>query len=123
MIMESSTSGSITTSRDIKTELQDKKYSIISADQFSLNHELIAARQSLWHDWSNLASDNYLKNNARFRLRRFANFYFRPDTELILDFPPTTYFQSTELNSYAGGIQRKLGHLQESTLQIPFCMN
>ena len=110
----------ITINRDIRSELQEKKYATISADEFSIVQPLTAAMQNLWMDWNDLEQDNYLKDNACFRLRRFAYIYFLPGTGEILPFPETPYFQSSELNSYAGGIQRKFAPLLDSTLTNKF---
>ena len=104
-------SNTITVNRDIPSELQEKKYVTISANEFSITPQLTAARQNLWMDWNNLEPDNYLKDNACFRLRRFAYLYFLPDTGEILPFPPMPYIQSTEINSYAGGIQIGRAHV------------
>ena len=65
---------------------------MMAADDFSVNPELAEAKQRLWSDFDDLELDNYLKDGARFRLRRFANFYFRPDTEEIKPLPHTSYF-------------------------------
>jgi hypothetical protein len=110
----------IYTHRDISSELNNNGYIMLAADDFAINPALIDAKQCLWSDFDKLEPDNYLKGGARFRLRRFANFYFQPSTQEILPFPHTTYFQDESLNSYAGGIQRKLVHLTDSTLANPF---
>jgi len=111
---------SINTHRDIFSELCNKNYLMMLADDFSISSALTDAKQRLWSDWNDLEPDNYLKNNARFRVRRFANFYFLPNTQEIQPLPHTTYFQESKINRYAGGIQRKLAHLKESTLTNPF---
>ncbi len=106
--------------RNICTLLKENKYVSISANEYSFNPQLLQSKQHFWSDWDDLKPDNYLKNNASFRLRRFAYFYFQPSKEEILPLKQTTYFQSTELNSYAGGIQRHLSHLKDSTLKNEF---
>lgn len=110
----------ITINRDICSALQENKYATISAGEFSVAPQLTAARQRLWADWNDLPPDNYLKDGASFRLRRFAYFYFLPSAGEVRPFPPTPYFQASELNSYAGGIQRKFAHLNDSTLTNQF---
>ena len=100
--------------------LQGNKFATISASEYSFSPELAKSRQQLWSDWNDLPPDNYLKNDASFRLRRFANFYFQPSKQKILPLEQTAYFQSSELNSYAGNIQRHLAHLKDSTLNNQF---
>lgn len=53
-------------------------------------------------------------------MRRFANFYFRPNTQEIQPLPHTVYFQDEMLNHYAGGIERNLAQLKSLTLTNPF---
>ena len=113
---------SITIKRDICSELQKNKYVTVSADEFSVPPQLTEAKQRLWADWNDLPPDNYLKDGASFRLRRFAYLYFLPSTGEVLSFPPTPYFQASELNSYAGGIRRKFRHLHDSTLTNQFLL-
>ena len=110
----------ITINQDVCSALQEKKYATILAGEFSVAPQLTDARQRLWADWNDLPPDNYLKDGASFRLRRFAYFYFLPSTGEVRPFPPTPYFQARELNSYAGGIQRKFSHLHDSTLTNQF---
>ncbi len=41
----------ITVDRVIHTELQEKKYAVIAADEFAILPELADDRQHLWADW------------------------------------------------------------------------
>jgi len=111
---------SITVNRNIRSELSENKYATISANEYSFTPHLLESKQRFWTDWNDLEPDNYLKGDASFRLRRFAYFYFQPSNEEILPFAQTPYFQSNTLNSYAGGIQRHLAHLKDSTLNNRF---
>jgi len=113
----------ITTNLDICSELKENKYAKILADDFSVAPRLLDDWHHFSMGWNNLQADNYLKDNACFRLRRFAYIYFLPDTGEILPYPPTPYFQSSELNSYAGGIERDFAPLLDSTLQNKFLHN
>ena len=113
-------SAPIMINRHIRSELNENKYAIISADEFSFAPQLLESKQHFWADWNDLEPDNYLKDNACFRFRRFAYFYFQPSNEEILPLKQTPYFQSSELNSYAGGLQRQLAHLKGSTLNNRF---
>ncbi|NOX92077.1 MAG: 2OG-Fe dioxygenase family protein [Gammaproteobacteria bacterium] len=117
------TKNPITTNLDIRSELKENKYVTILADDFSVAPGLLDDWRRFSTDWNDLKEDDYLKNNICFRLRRFAYIYFLPDTGEILPYPPTPYFQSSELNSYAGGIERKFAPLLDSTLRNPFLHN
>ncbi len=101
---------------DIRSELKENRYTTISANEYSFTPQLLESKQHFWDDWNDLEPDNYLKDNASFRFRRFAYFYFHPSNEELLPLKQTPYFQSSELNSYAGGIHRHLAHLKDLTL-------
>jgi hypothetical protein len=83
----------------------------MTADDLAINAELTGAKQRLWSDFDDLEPDNYLKDGARFRLRHFANVYFRPNIQEIRPLPHQAYFQDKSINEYAGGIQRNLAPL------------
>ncbi len=106
--------------QNICSELQKKKYALISADKFFFPANLETDKQLFWRDWENLNPDKYLENGARFRLRRFCYMYFVPAFAEILPFPPMPYFQSSKLNTYAGDIQREFAPVLNSTLHNKF---
>lgn len=110
----------ITVDRVIRSELQEKKYALISAEEFSFAPELVVDRQHLWADWDDLKLDNYLKDNGRFRQRRFGLFYMLPSTGELLPLSPAAYIQTRKINTYAGGIARKFAPLLEKTLTNQF---
>ncbi len=112
----------ITAQRKFCSELAGKKYVHMPADEFTIAPKLGVDQQRFWADWNQLDPDNYLRDDGHFRLRAFAYLYFLPCAGEILPFPPTSYFQADELNSYAGGIQRNFSPMSESTLTNQFLM-
>lgn len=110
----------ITANGEISSKLQEDKYIVLSADEFSIAPQLESSMQELWKDWDDLEPDKYLKNSATFRLRRFSYMYFLPHTGELVPFPEMPYFQPSEINSYAGGIERKFAPLPDSTLRNNF---
>ena len=110
----------ITVNRKIQPILREQKYILLSSDDFSIASGLRTSMQDMWKDWDDLRADNYLKDGARFRLRRFSYMYFLPLTGEILPFPEIPYFQPSEINTYAGGIERKFAPLLDSTLTNDF---
>jgi len=113
----------ITVDREISTELREKKYALILAKEFSIAPELAADRHHLWSDWNNLKVDNYLKDDRRFRQRRFGLFYLLPSTGELLPMKSVPYTQSRKVNTYAGGIARKFAPLLDATLTNQFLHN
>lgn len=110
----------IKVNRAIRSELRDKKFAVIKADEFSIAPELNTDKQHLWADWGNLEADNYLKDGGRFRQRRFGLFYLLPNTGELLPMQAAAYTQSLEVNTYAGGIERKFEPLFDETLNNQF---
>ncbi|MCH8275265.1 MAG: 2OG-Fe dioxygenase family protein [Armatimonadetes bacterium] len=110
----------ITVHRDICLDLREKKYALVTADEFSIAPELATDRRRLWEDWATLEPDDYLENDSSFRRRRFGLFYFVPNPGELLPLLDASYFQSNELNPYAGGIDRKFAPLSGSTLTNAF---
>ncbi|MBL4774105.1 MAG: 2OG-Fe dioxygenase family protein [Alcanivoracaceae bacterium] len=93
------------------------------AEEFSIASELTVDQQHLWSDWNNLELDNYLKDGARFRQRRYGLFYFLPSISELLPLKSVSYIQSHEINTYAGGIARKFAPLLDATLTNQFLHN
>jgi hypothetical protein len=113
-------SKSISIIRTLRTEVNDKKYALAPGNELSIAPGLLTHRQAFYADWDNLEPDEYLKGDARFRLRRMTFFYFLPATGEVLAFPSTPYFQPLDMNAYAGGIQRHFAPIGEETQANPF---
>ena len=111
---------SIATDKDITTKLQRDKYVLLSHKSFFFSTKMQIAMEKLWRDWDNLEKDNYLKDGASFRLRRFSYCYFLPSLGEISPLAHTPYFQSSDINSYTGGIERDFAPLLDATLENEF---
>jgi len=105
----------ITTHRSLRSELLSQKYTLIPATDLTFDSELVSEEKKLWADWEDLETDEYLRNGGQFRLRRLGLFYFMPATDELLMLSANTYFQASEINTYAGGVQRKYPPLSEAT--------
>ncbi|MEK6221957.1 MAG: 2OG-Fe dioxygenase family protein [Chloroflexota bacterium] len=108
---------------EINADLQKNKYALASGDQYSFQPNLISDMEALKASWGTLVSDNYLKDGAAFRERRFGLFYFMPNLEDLVLLPPADYFQSAETNTYAGGVSRQFEPLLEETSSNQFLHN
>src|SRR5215472_15552871 len=72
--------------------------------------------------FGNLPLDRYLQEGATFRYRRFGRFkqdssnpYNSPEP-----LPHQAFFQSTDLNPYAGGVQRKYEPMEQAMMDNPY---
>ncbi len=110
----------ITISQSVYSKLKNKKYAIIPRKEFIIPKRLNTYKKRFKKDWEKLGKDDYLKNVGSFRYRRFQYFYFLPDSGEILPFAPTPYYQPPEINSYAGGIDRKFEPIKNKTINNPF---
>jgi len=105
---------------EIHRDLRDSMYAWIPASRFSIAPSLWEERKQLWSEWDHLLPDRYLKNGGSFRTRRLGFFELRPATGDLRPLSHTSYYQSHETNSYAGGIHRQFAPLRDSTVTNEF---
>lgn len=110
----------ITTTHNIRGDLEQVGYSLIRATELTIPPELLQAWLSLSIDYADLPVDEYLPNNGKYRFRRYGRFYFLPSTEELHRLPHEDYFQDTDINQVTGGIVRKFAPLRDTTFENPF---
>jgi len=110
----------ITTDHQISEALKKDKYAVVSGTQFSIAPALLKDLNDLQVSWDDLEADKYLKDAATFRERRFGLFYFLPSAGDLVQLPQDAYFQSVEVNTYAGGVNRDFAPLRQATFDNPF---
>ncbi len=101
-------------------DLRDNRYAWVPASRFSIAPRLSDARRRLWHEWEHLRPDRYLKSGASFRMRRMGYFELTPTTGELRSLSQAVYYQSPDVNRYAGGIDRQFAPLRDSTVANPF---
>jgi hypothetical protein len=104
----------------IKKALQKRHFAQVDAASYQLAGDLVAAQQLFFEEWNHLKPDNYLRDGASFRLRRFTLFSFDPGSDELLPLPPDTYFQSLDVNAYAGGLSRRFAPLRPQAVSNEF---
>ncbi|QNP68112.1 2OG-Fe dioxygenase family protein [Streptomyces roseirectus] len=85
-----------------------------------LDGRLDAGRRELAEDFEDLADDRWLKGDHVFRKRRFGLFAADTESRAIEPLEDRAFFQSTELNPYAGGMHRKFEPLAARTRANPY---
>lgn len=108
----------ISVTRGIRDALQQRHFTQVPAASYRLTKDLVRPQQSFLREWDHLELDGYLQNNAGFRRRRFGLFYLGPGGNELLPLPSDAYFQSLDVNPYAGGITRHF-----APLTTPFAGN
>ena len=103
----------------IRTDLRSKGCSFVPGAALRIGPEARDSAAELASEWENLELDNYLKNGARFRERRYGRFYYLPRTNSIRLLKHRPYFQSKDANAYAGGIHREVAPLTDSSVKNP----
>lgn len=98
----------------INQELKTKGFSFQSG---SLVTSLINASNNdvkqFKNEWNELGEDNYLQSDYMFRYRRYGQIGFIPSEKKFWKREDTTYFQSSDINSYAGGLDRQFAPLTD----------
>lgn len=69
--------------------------------------------------WDHLGEDRYLKGDYIFRRRRYGQIGYVPLSRKMWLRESAPYYQSEELNSYAGGIPRRFAPLTEEIVDDP----
>ena len=102
---------------DIRTTLRETGYCLVRGDDLDIDRTDLRNENAFVAEWDDLHRDNYLKNGARFRERRYGRFRYVPNERTVQLLPHQPYFQSEEANSYAGGIHRVVAPLTPSTVR------
>ena len=104
----------------IQEALQKRHFVQVDAASFRLSGDLVAAQQLFFQEWNHLEPDDYLRDGASFRHRRFTLFSFDPGSDELLPLPPDTYFQSLDINAYAGGLSRRFAPFRPPAVSNEF---
>lgn len=91
-------------------------------DIATLDSEMKAALGDFQQDFENLVTDQYMRDNSTYRLRRFGLFKLDPsnqETPVSL-LPPKPFYQDTNINAYSGGIAREYAPLEQHTINNVF---
>ncbi len=104
---------------DIKGQLRDQGFSLVRTEDLPLDPAVRVHEEALADEWNHLGPDNYLKNAARFRERRYGRFCYIPAERSIRLLEHQPYYQSPMANSYAGGIHRVVEPVTESSVNNP----
>lgn len=104
---------------DIKGELRSQGYSLVRTEDLPLDPSVRLYEEALAAEWDNLGPDNYLKNSGRFRERRYGRYCYIPAERSIRLLTHRPYFQSETANSYAGGIDRIVDPVTETSVNNP----
>jgi hypothetical protein len=85
-----------------------------------LTEPLASALAEFAHDFDDLPDDLWLKAPYVFRQRRFGLFSANLDDHRISRLADRPFYQDTEVNPYAGGIERRFAPVTERTGNNPF---
>lgn len=104
----------------VSTPLELHNFQYIAAKDFYAPAELDSARDEFFNEWNNLGEDKYLPNNAKYRKRRYGLIRYNSALETIELLPHSSFLQSEELNSAAGGIKRVFAPLTDQIFNNAF---
>lgn len=103
----------------VQVDLKERGYALTAGSDLELEPAVREYEKALADEWNNLEADNYLKDGARFRERRYGRFRYVPATDEVNLLAHRPYFQSEEANSYAGGIERVVEPLTRGSVDSP----
>lgn len=83
------------------------------------NDDLISFK----NEWDELGRDNYLQGDYMFRFRRYGQIGFTPNKKKFRKREDSAYFQSNDINSYAGGIDREFSPLTDRIIDSKVFQN
>ncbi|MDB5818186.1 MAG: hypothetical protein JWQ11_1826 [Rhizobacter sp.] len=98
-------------------ELGSQKFSYVAAGQWALDRTRPDAWSDLVDSWNRLETDHYMKHGDRYRQRRFCKFRVDPSTMSFQELDDYVFHQTTEINSYAGGMRREFSPVEPSIRQ------
>ncbi|MHA2098661.1 MAG: 2OG-Fe dioxygenase family protein [Candidatus Kariarchaeaceae archaeon] len=110
----------ITTSHNIKNELVNPGYSVIQANEIYFSPILDEDRKAFLNDWSKLELDNHMMDGGKYRLRRYGRFTLNTETNDLEYQGKVNYFQTEEMNTFAGGMTRSFAPLLDDTVENQF---
>lgn len=103
----------------IRDALDEQGYCLVRGSEFPIDPGVRSAESDFVSEWAKLEPDNYLRNGARFRERRYGRYYYLPRTNSIQLLKHQPYYQSESANRYAGGIHREVAPLTATSVKNP----
>ena len=100
--------------------LRTTGFQIIRHHEWMIPAEIVRHWQALAKTWDDLPVDPYLKTGSAFRYRRFGRFILEEATGLLQRSEDQSFFQSSKINSYAGGVVRNFAPMHDLTYKNKF---
>ncbi|WP_273758851.1 2OG-Fe dioxygenase family protein [Bartonella sp. AU55XJBT] len=94
-------------------ELKKNKFSHILSEKINIKANEITDLALLKRSWDYLPIDPYMKKGDTYRRRCFGKFIVDIANKTIDFVDDNIFFQSSEINCYAGGIERKLPQMSD----------
>ncbi len=97
----------------VSSALASNGFAYLRSEDWPQHHDDARAWASFAVSWNRLVPDPYMKPGDGFRHRRFGKFLVDARGATAIEpLDDLTFFQSTDVNSYAGGIERKFSPLE-----------
>lgn len=113
--------GGIGVDRDLRSEIEERKFCSVPAEEYQLSSDMQAAWEGLRKTYDDLEFDKYYGGNeGSFRQRCYTDFTLDPVSGKVDLLESKPYFQSERQNSYVGGIERRFGAVSPEAYENPF---
>jgi hypothetical protein len=99
---------------------EDAPVIFLQGDVGPLHLSVQDAFQHFRNDFDHLPEDRWLKSDYVFRRRRFSTFSIDTKTRCLTKLARRSFYQTVEINSYAGGVERHFEPLEDRTARNSF---
>jgi hypothetical protein len=104
----------------VRADIRRRGFGFVSGSQFHLSYDTRESWQALRSDWHHLPADAYLKDQGRYRFRRYDRFFFLPISGELLPLPHRPFLQRKGFNQLHGDIEREFARLPARSLENVF---
>ncbi|HHW4679505.1 MAG TPA: 2OG-Fe dioxygenase family protein [Xylella sp.] len=94
--------------------LRKDTFARISSNNINIRANEVHDLERFKKSWDYLQTDPYMKNHDSYRRRSFGKFTFNSSKNSIESLQDNKFFQSIDINNYAGGIERELPEMPDS---------
>jgi hypothetical protein len=106
--------------KNVKSDVMNKGFVLVPSDNFEFSDDAKEHLEYFIKDWDDLKVDTFLKDNGKYRLRRYGRFDLNSQERFLERSKDESYFQGINYNPINGGIKREFECLHEKRYNDKF---